>query len=87
MNEQEMIEQMAAEMPHAGSLNLVMSPMEAFRLAGLVQLAMRHPQIGEDNFRAATWFVAHVKQHFAECPAVWHVLHMGDDPAHDVYRG
>jgi len=86
MNEQEMIERMAQEISQVGPLALTMSAVEAFRIAGLLQLAKRHPQLSQDNHYAATWFIAHVKQHFVDCPAVWHVLHMGDDPSHDRYR-
>jgi hypothetical protein len=83
MNEQELIEKMAEEMPTVGMLHLAIAPMEAFRIAGLLQLVKRHPTLSEPNHLAATWFIAHVKQHFVDCPAVWQVLHMGDNPAND----
>jgi len=86
MNEQELIERMAEELSMADVLELRIAPLEAFRLAGLLQLATRHPAISEDNRRAALWFVAHVKAHLAEFGALTHVLQMGDDPRHDKFR-
>jgi hypothetical protein len=83
MNERELIQKMAEEIPAVGPLSLTISAMEAFRIAGLLQLVKRHPGLSQDNHYAATWFIAHVKQHFVDCPAVWQVLHMGDNPVND----
>jgi hypothetical protein len=59
-------------------------PVTAFQHAGLVQLALRHPELQENNREAAIRFLTAVREYFADCPAVLDVLDRGDDPSQDV---
>jgi hypothetical protein len=67
-------------------LTLVLRPLSALHLAGLLQLALRHPgtSTSEAHYRIAVTFIEHVRAYFADAPAVLEVLHRGDDPAHDA---
>jgi hypothetical protein len=38
-------------------------------LAGLIQLAQRHPDVPVSNLRAGERFLAAVRDSFADCPA------------------
>ena len=69
-------------------ITLVLRPLSALHLAGLIQLAMRHPGTGaqRSHVDVATMFLAHVRTYFAECPATLEVLRMGDDPRYDFER-
>lgn len=80
----EILTQMANEISSSGPLTLVISPLEAVRLAGLLQLAGRHQAVsGEDHRFAISWFLSHVRRHFAGCPATLEVLRRGDDRQFD----
>lgn len=67
-------------------ITFVLRPLSALHLAGLLQLAMRHPGTGTstEHQRAATMFLDHVRAYFADCPATLEVLRMGDDPSEDL---
>jgi hypothetical protein len=82
----ELLRCMAAELDaleHEGEPLLIeLSPLVAVQLAGLIQLALRHPLM---NLRDVGLEVLEtVREYFAECPAVREVLRRGDDPGQDV---
>jgi hypothetical protein len=64
---------------------IVLQPTTALHLAGLIQLALRHPAARQRASHLATGgaFLAGVRAYFADCPAVLEVLRRGDDPAED----
>lgn len=67
-----------------GPLEIVFQPASALTLAGVVQLALRHPELGAGaNRAAAERFLEGVRAYFADCPTVLDVLRRGDDPAED----
>jgi hypothetical protein len=67
-------------------LTVVLRPVSALHLAGLLQLALRHPgtSTSEAHHRIAVTFIEHVRAYFAGAPAVLEVLRRGDDPAYDA---
>jgi hypothetical protein len=64
-------------------LEFVMRPLSAFHLAGVLQLALRHPDLPESSRRIAVTFLEHVRAYFADLPACTEVLRRGDDPRQD----
>jgi hypothetical protein len=76
---------MAAEMARLREpMILMVRPEGALMTAGLVQLALRHPDLSEDMRDQARALVDTVREYFAECPTVLDILHRGDNPAEDV---
>jgi hypothetical protein len=67
-------------------ITLVLRPLSALHLAGLLQLALRHPgtSSSEAHYVIAKTFIEHVRGYFADAPAVLEVLRRGDDPANDA---
>jgi hypothetical protein len=67
-------------------ITLVLRPLSALHLAGLLQLALRHPgtSSSEAHYVIAKTFIEHVRGYFAVAPAVLEVLRRGDDPANDA---
>ncbi len=85
--DEHIVQVMAAELAaHEEPITLVLRPLSALHLAGLLQLAMRHPGVAmsESHRLIATTFLEHVRAYFADCPAVLDVLRRGDDPAEDL---
>lgn len=73
------IEAMAAELQaHEAPLTLVLRPFVAIQLAGLLQLALRHPAVTREHRVTANLVVAHVRAAFRDCPAILEVLCRGD---------
>lgn len=64
-------------------LTFVMAPATALHLAGLMQLALRHPSVDDTSRYAARTFIEHVRGYFGDSPAVLEVLRQGDDPTYD----
>jgi hypothetical protein len=62
---------------------LTLQPQSALQLAGVVQLALRHPQLQGPNRVAAERFLTGVRDYFADSPTVLEVLRRGDDPSED----
>jgi hypothetical protein len=84
-DEAAMVQGMAKElMEREAPLTLVLRPITSIQIAGLLQLAMRHPGISPDLQRTGQTVLEHVRAFFADCPTVLEVLRRGDDPAHDV---
>jgi len=73
---------------HEAPIEMVLRPLSALHLAGLLQLALRHPgtREHEDAYYVAVTFLEHVRAYFADAPATLEVLRRGDDPAYDGGR-
>jgi hypothetical protein len=75
----EMVQALATK----GLMELVLRPQSAFHLAGLVQLALRHPGLNESSRHMGVTVIEHVRGYFADAPTVLAVLRRGDDPRED----
>jgi hypothetical protein len=83
----ELLAAMVEEMRiHEAPITLVLRPLSALHLAGLLQLALRYPgtAASEAHCYAATVFIEHVRAYFADAPATLEVLRRGDEPAYDA---
>lgn len=80
----ELFATMAVELRERRAFTLVLRPLVALQLAGLLQLVRRHPELSDDNDRTAADVIEHVRQYFADAPSTLEVLRRGDDPDHDV---
>jgi hypothetical protein len=63
---------------------VALQPVTAVQLAGLVQLALRHPDVPDNLRETSARFLESVREYFLEAPAVRAVLERGDDPSQDV---
>jgi hypothetical protein len=80
----EIVQALTEELEHKRApLELLLQPASALQLAGLVQLATRHPGVAPNLAATARAFLAGVREYFAECPMVLEVLRRGDDPRED----
>jgi len=80
----DIVQALTEELQHKRApLELVLQPASALQLAGLVQLATRHPACATSLATTAGAFLAGVREYFAECPMVLEVLRRGDDPRED----
>jgi len=64
-------------------MELWLRPITVMQLTGLLQLALRHPEVGDENRATAERFLNGARQFFADCPAVLDVIRRGDDPSQD----
>lgn len=69
---------LARELASARPLALDLSPAASLELAGLVQLALRHPSVPPTARACADRYLAAMRQHFADRPTVLEVLRQGD---------
>ena len=86
ITDDDLFDTMAAELrAREAPLTIVLTPLTALDLAGILQLAMRHPGIRDSNTHGgtATMVIEHVRRFFHDAPAILEVLERGDDPAHD----
>jgi hypothetical protein len=87
MTDDELIEALAEELAETGDLVMTLSPAHAFGLAGIIQLAMRHPQLPAHVRETAIAILRTIRTHFGTGPAVraavLEVLRRGDDPGED----
>lgn len=67
-------------------MEIAFQPFTVLQLAGLLQLALRHPDISAEHRITAWSFVDAAREYFADCPTVLTVLDAGDDPTQDVPR-
>jgi hypothetical protein len=82
--DEQIVRTMAREIQHKPTfMELALQPQSALQLAGVVQLALRHPQLQGVNRLAGERFLVGVRDYFADCPTVLEVLRRGDDPAED----
>jgi len=77
------LDAMARELATIPPMEIVFSPLTAFQLAGLLQLALRHPGVSPELQKTARRFLEAVRSHFHACPTLLDVLARGDDPAYD----
>jgi len=75
---------MARELEQHRALELVVDAAAVVELAGLIQLALRHPGVSAGPRKTAALFLSGVRAYFADCPAVLSVVRRGDDPSEDV---
>jgi hypothetical protein len=68
------VEMMAYDTP----LEFVLRPQTAIELAGLLQLAARHPDLPPTHRQTARAFVEHVRTYFRGAPAVTEALRRGE---------
>jgi hypothetical protein len=66
------------------ALELVLRPVTALHLAGLLQLVLRHPDLRDANRQVATSILEAVRAYFVDAPAALEVLRRGDDPTQDI---
>ena len=71
----------------AGELEIIRAPLaldlhpsNVLQLAGLIQLALRHPSVTDTLRGTADRFLTHARDYFAEAPAVLELLARGDQP-------
>lgn len=81
--DQMLLDAVTCEVAAKAWLALSLRPLSALHLAGLVQLALRHPQVDGHNREAGERFLSGVREYFADCPAVLDLLRRGDDPQED----
>lgn len=75
---------MRAEFERKGAaMELVMQPLTVLQLTGLLQLAMRHPDLSRNNRDAGIRFVNAAREYFADCPMALAVIRRGFDPRED----
>jgi hypothetical protein len=72
-----LVAKMAAEIGATGPLHIAISSLALIQLAGVVQMALRHPKLDPRTAGTCQWFLEHVRAHFDECPGVLDVLHRG----------
>lgn len=76
---------MASELEAIGPFEVVFAPLTVVQLAGLLQLALRHPGVRSmDVSASADRFLAGARAYFATCPTVLDMLNRGDDPTQDA---
>lgn len=84
MPDDEVIAAMWAEFERkAAAMELVMQPLTVLQLTGLLQLAMRHPDLSRNNHDAGMRFVTAAREYFADCPMALDVIRRGFDPRED----
>jgi hypothetical protein len=85
LTEAEAVALAAAEMQALPDpMGIALRPLSAFRIAALLQLALRHPDLAGENRETAWNFLEAVREYFAACPTVLLMLDAGDDPTQDV---
>jgi hypothetical protein len=86
---EEAVAECAAEMlaMESDPMAVAFRPITAFQIAGMLQLALRHPDLSGELRDTAWGFLDAVREYFADCPAVLTILEAGDDPTQDVHVG
>lgn len=83
-HDDERVARMAAEIKaKEASMEIVFHPLTVLQLAGVIQLARRHPDFPASHLDTVDRFLAAVRAYFADCPTVLEVIRQGDDPAFD----
>jgi len=88
LTEAQVLELLAAELQTQTS-HMVLGPFEpteALMIAGLLQLAMRHPDLGVPHRELAAEIVDAVREYFHDAPTALAVIDRGDDPTQDMPR-
>lgn len=85
LDEDEIVARMLVELEACiVPMELVLQPFTVLQLAGLLQLALRHPKVSEPHQETAGRFLEVVREYFADSPTVLQTLDRGDDPTQDV---
>jgi hypothetical protein len=84
MTDEEIINQMADEILRKPEpMEIVFEPGSVMQLSGLVQLALRHPDLPRESRAMGEGFLAGVREYFADSPTVLDVIFRGEDPNED----
>ena len=83
MTDEETVARLLEELQQLDPMPLGLKPQSVLHLTGLLQLALRHPGLGEPSREIAHVFIASAREYFADCPAVLDVIRRGDDPSED----
>jgi hypothetical protein len=84
MTDEETIDRMIEEITaKRGPMEIVFQPASVLKLTGLVQLALRHPELPRESRAMGEGFLAGVREYFADSPTVLGVIRRGDDPNED----
>jgi hypothetical protein len=75
---------MAVELAAKAPMELVLRPLTALQLTGLIQLALRHPQVSTHLRNTAATFIHGIEAFFADCPMTLDVVRRGNDPGEDL---
>jgi predicted nucleic acid-binding Zn-ribbon protein len=67
----------------AQPMEITFNPVTVFQLTGLLQLALRHPELTPELRATGARFVGAVCEYFADCPTILDTIRRGDDPAED----
>jgi hypothetical protein len=82
LTEAQLVERMVKEITaYDRAIEFGISPLNAFELAGVLQLALRHPGVAPRIRRTAAVFIKHVRFAFRQSPAVSELLRRGYDGA------
>jgi hypothetical protein len=82
-DDREWLELIADELRAHAPMTVTFEPNSVFMLTGLVQLALRHPNVTGVSRDCGERFVASVRRYFADCPFTLEVVRRADDPAED----
>ena len=83
MTDDEIVAQLIEELQALPPMAMTLSPPSVLHLVGLVQLALRHPHLGEPSQDFAQTFLVRAREYFADAPGALEVLRRGDDPSED----
>lgn len=88
LNEEEAVQLLIAELQALDTtpMEIAFRPFTVMQLAGLLQLALRHPDVSAEHRETAWSFLEAAREYFAACPTVLTVLEAGDDPTQDIPR-
>jgi hypothetical protein len=67
-----------------GWIDFAFAPRTLFQIAAMLQLAKRHPDIGETNRETADKFLAFAREAFQDSPTILECLRQGHDPRFDT---
>lgn len=67
-----------------GWIDVAFAPRTLLQIAAMLQLAKRHPDIGETNRETADRFLAFAGEVFHNSPTLLECLRQGDDPDFDI---
>ncbi len=73
----------ADELERLPYMDLMLKPATVFELVGLLQLALRHPELPDSIRGTAARFVHSSRDYFADCPTVLAIIERGADPQED----
>jgi len=83
------LERLERELATCAPLGLTLKPESALALAGVLQLALRHPGLQGYPLGVAAGLVTEIRAYFGAeaCHTAVTILAAGDDPAQDVPTG